>query len=134
MMNKIGNGTLGLSTYEQDALLAAYDVIKNLYNTFKYTGIDMLEKSSTGEIIETDELLRVQAILEGLGSDKLSDWEGYKENLDGLESFRDDEEWDEDEDEDNEEDWDEDEELTDEEAEEALDKLLRRMIREELER
>lgn len=133
MMNKIGNGTLGLSTYEQDALLAAYDVIKNLYNTFKHTGIDMLEKSSTGEIIETDELLRVQAILEGLGSDKLSDWEGYEENLEGLESFREEDEDEDDEEED--EDWDdedEDEELTDEEAEEALDKLLRRMIREEL--
>lgn len=96
MMNKIGNGTLGLSTHEQDALLAAYDVIKNLYDTFKHVGIDMLEKSSTGEIIETDELLRVQAILEGLGSDKLSDWEGYKENLEGLESFKEDEDEDED--------------------------------------
>ena len=96
MMNKIGNGTLGLSTHEQDALLAAYDVIKNLCDTFKHIGIDMLEKSSTGEIIETDELLRVQAILEGLGSDKLSDWEGYKENLEGLESFKEDEAEDED--------------------------------------
>lgn len=131
MMNKIGNGTLGLSTYEQDALLAAYDVIKNLYDTFKHTGIDMLEKSSTGEIIETDELLRVQAILEGLGSDKLSDWEGYEENLEGLESFK---EEDEDEDEEEEdEDWD-DEDEDEKLAEEALDKLLRRMIREELER
>ena len=114
MMNKIGNGTLGLSTHEQDALLAAYDVIKSLCDTFKHIGIDMLEKSSTGEIIETDELLRVQAILEGLGSDKLSDWEGYKENLEGLESFKEDEDED-----DEDEDW-EDEDEDDEDIENLI--------------
>ena len=119
MMNKIGNGILGLSTHEQDALLAAYDVIKNLYDTFKHVGIDMLEKSSTGEIIETDELLRVQAILEGLGSDKLSDWAGYKEEVKNLSE-------DEDEDED-EEDWeDEDEE---ENEEEDIENLIRAFVK-----
>lgn len=136
MMNKIGNGTLGLSTYEQDALLAAYDVIKNLHDTFKHTGIDMLEKSSTGEIIETDELLRVQAILEGLGSDKLSDWEGYKENLEGLESFAEDagEEDEEDEYED-EDDWDDDDEEEDEEdeyedeEEDDIENLIRAFVK-----
>lgn len=114
MMNKIGNGTLGLSTHEQDALLTAYDVIKNLYDTFKHVGIDMLEKSSTGEIIETDELLRVQAILEGLGSDKLSDWEGYKEEVKNLS---------EDEDED-EEDWEDEEE-----DEEDIENLIRAFVK-----
>lgn len=118
MMNKIGNGTLGLSTHEQDALLAAYDVIKNLYDTFKHVGIDMLEKSSTGEIIETDELLRVQAILEGLGSDKLSDWEGYKEEVENLP---------EDEDED-EEDW-EDEDEDEDEEEEDIENLIRAFVK-----
>ena len=118
MMNKIGNGILGLSTHEQDALLAAYDVIKNLYDTFKHVGIDMLEKSSTGEIIETDELLRVQAILEGLGSDKLSDWEGYKEEVENLP---------EDEDED-EEDW-EDEDEDEDEEEEDIENLIRAFVK-----
>ena len=118
MMNKIGNGTLGLSTHEQDALLAAYDVIKNLCDTFKHIGIDMLEKSSTGEIIETDELLRVQAILEGLGSDKLSDWEGYKEEVENLP---------EDEDED-EEDW-EDEDEDEDEEEEDIENLIRAFVK-----
>ena len=119
MMNKIGNGTLGLSTHEQDALLAAYDVIKNLCDTFKHIGIDMLEKSSTGEIIETDELLRVQAILEGLGSDKLSDWEGYKEEVENLS---------EDEDE-GEEDWEDEDEEENEEEEEDIENLIRAFVK-----
>lgn len=117
MMNKIGNGILGLSTHEQDALLTAYDVIKTLCDTFKHVGIDMLEKSSTGEIIETDELLRVQAILEGLGSDKLSDWAGYKEEVENLS---------EDEDED-EEDWEDEDE--DENEEEDIENLIRAFVK-----
>lgn len=79
MLKTAGIGFLGLSNHEQDTLLAAYDIIKNLHDTMDKAGLWGIEKTSTGEIIENNELLRTMGILDGLANSKSSEWNGMVE-------------------------------------------------------
>ncbi len=74
-MMKNGMGILGMTTTEAGAIRTAYEVIRKLESALKICGLDGIEKTSTGEYIETNELNRVAGILDGLTED-MSSWNG----------------------------------------------------------
>lgn len=158
-MMRNGMGIMGMTTVETNAIRTAYEVIRNLEATLKQCGLDGIEKSNTGEYIETDELNRVAGILDGL-TETMSTWngvllkkdEGFQHNYEdededeledeeeeennykpnnGLENWDDDDDDYDDEDEDDEEEEEEDEyEDEDDEDEDEPDEDIESLIRE----
>lgn len=118
-MMRNGMGIMGMTTVETNAIRTAYEVIRNLEATLKQCGLDGIEKSNTGEYIETNELNRVAGILDGL-TDSMSTWNGVLLKKDEGVRYNSDDEEDEEEDEELE-DWDDDEEEEDEDEDEEED-------------
>lgn len=132
-MMRNGMGIMGMTTVETNAIRTAYEVIRNLEATLKQCGLDGIEKSNTGEYIETNELNRVAGILDGL-TDSMSTWngvllkkdEGVRYNSDDEEDEEEElEDWDDDEDEEEE---DEEEDEPDDD-DESVEDLIRALVR-----
>lgn len=126
-MMRNGMGIMGMTTVETNAIRTAYEVIRNLEATLKQCGLDGIEKSNTGEYIETDELNRVAGILDGL-TDTMSTWngvllkkdEGFQHNYEDEDELEDEEEEDE---------YDEDEEEEEEDEDESIENLIRALVK-----
>lgn len=128
-MMRNGMGIMGMTTVETNAIRTAYEVIRNLEATLKQCGLDGIEKSNTGEYIETDELNRVAGILDGL-TDTMSTWNGVLLKKDeGFQHNYEDEDELEDEEEEDEYDEDEEEEEEEEEEEDEEDENIENLIR-----
>lgn len=134
-MMRNGMGIMGMTTVETNAIRTAYEVIRNLEATLKQCGLDGIEKSNTGEYIETNELNRVAGILDGL-TDSMSTWngvllkkdEGVRYNEDEEDEDEELEDWDDDEDEE-EEDEEEDEPDEPDDEDESVEDLIRALVR-----
>lgn len=124
-MKRNGMGIMGMTTVETNAIRIAYEVIRNLEATLKQCGLDGIEKSNTGEYIETNELNRVAGILDGL-TESMSTWNGVLLKKD--EGVRYNEE-DEDDDEEEEEEDEYEEEEEEEEDEENIESLIRAFVK-----
>ena len=125
-MKRNGMGIMGMTTVETNAIRTAYEVIRNLEATLKQCGLDGIEKSNTGEYIETNELNRVAGILNGL-TESMSTWNGVLLKKDEGVRYNDE---DEDELEDEEEEEDEyEEEEEEEEDEENIESLIRAFVK-----
>lgn len=126
-MMRNGMGIMGMTTVETNAIRTAYEVIRNLEAILKQCGLDGIEKSNTGEYIETDELNRVAGILDGL-TDTMSTWngvllkkdEGFQHNYEDEDELEDEEEEDE---------YDEDEEEEEEDEDENIENLIRAFVK-----
>jgi hypothetical protein len=126
-MKKNGMGIMGMTTVETNAIRTAYEVIRNLEATLKQCGLDGIEKSNTGEYIETNELNRVAGILDGL-TESMSTWNGVLLKKDeGVRYNEEDEDELEDEEEEEEDEYEEEEE--EEEDEENIESLIRAFVK-----